>query len=146
MRIDFNIEEPGPRPKRPTKPRKPQEMFKRTEEIWCNCDGCITLADLLHMIPDGVTADNIHVNVDENADSYITYDYDIPNTKYTEQLKGYEKRLAQFEIDYPAWNIADIEWRKQRAEHDLSVIRLREEIKDAFESRRSTVEDEKDAV
>lgn len=137
-RIVVGVKDPGPCPEKPLKPRNPQEMFRRTEEIWSSEHESTDLADLLHLIPDGVTADCIHINVGQNPDNgyiytSISYDYDIPNLKYKEQLVRYEKRMVAYEKKLAQWDARYQKWLAKRTKYDEVVQRMKADIEKAFE-------------
>lgn len=117
-----NIEHPGPLPKKPSKPRKPREFITKTKIIWSSEQDNIPFSELLFMIPHHVTAENIYVVVEKNENGYrhttISYNYDIPNTKYKEQLLAYQSRVNDYGNALKMYE-KDIEiWRQKKQEYD----------------------------
>lgn len=110
------------RPKMPVKPRRPKEVFKRHEVIWTSHDGDISLADVLHLIPSGIPAEKIFIRIDDVVS--ISYEHDVVNTKFIDQQKDYDLRVAQYEIEYARWMKEDAEWLEHSTYSESNVLSL----------------------
>ncbi len=123
------------RPKKPVEPRKPKNVFTRTESVWSSNDNDILLSDILHLIPSGVSAEKIFIRVEKELGVFhtsISYEYDVPNTKFFEQLKDFEKKFAQYQLEYEKWLIEDAEWQNKTA---YTEEKIQESINLSFDER-----------
>lgn len=126
-----------PRPRRPVRPRRPRETFRRTECVWSSEDDDILLSDVLLLIPTGIRADDIRICVERNAQTgytlvTVTYDHDIPNTRFQDQLRDYEERMRRYEIELPEWSRRNAEWLLLKQQHDSEIQQLSDQIAEAF--------------
>lgn len=140
------FEHPGTRPRRPPKPRRPRKTFWRTESVWSSEDDDILLADLLHLIPSDVKAHRIRVSVERNAvNGYphvtITYNHEIPNTRFVEQLRDYEERMQRYDHELSRWRVRDAEWIASMATYELHVADLAGRIAQAFDENEAILGD-----
>lgn len=125
------------RPKKPTRPRPPREVFRRFETVWSSEEEDILLADLLHLIPSDVKAQNVRINVEKNpVNGYpyvtVTYEHDIINTRYSEQLRDYDERLKRYESDIAEWLEKDALWLLSKHAQDDELAQLRNVVETAY--------------
>ena len=132
----WKLESPGPKPKKPNKPRAPKEFVIRTEQVWNSEDESVQLAELLNQIPADVPADRIHISVEKNKNGYrfttISYDYEVPNTKYQKQLDAYNLRLEKYQHDLEEWETELLEWTKQNKQYNDFVLSIDELVSSSF--------------
>ena len=140
-RINVGVTQ-GPRPRRPPRPRKPRATFWRSESIWTSEDDDILLADLLHLIPSDVQAQRVRNSVQKNPlngypHTIITYNHEILNTKFDEQMLDYESRIARYSDDLIRWQARDSEWcnKAQLCEAHVSLLQAQiEQAADDFDA------------
>lgn len=137
-RITVGPPHPGMRPRRPAKPRKPRETFWRTESVWTSEDEDILLADLLHLIPSDVKAHRVRISVERNPTNgyphvIITFNHEIPNTKFADQTRDFEHRMHRYEQELSRWKIRDAEWRVRMTEYELDAASLHDRFARAFD-------------
>lgn len=135
--IDVPVQHPGDKPKRPSTPRKPKLVSLVTEEVWSSENSDCSLSEILGMIPPEVAADSIHINVERNPNGYlytrISYNIEMPNTRYSEQLVEYEKRMMKNARDLKKWERMCAEWEQRLVQHYESVKKMQEYIIHEFE-------------
>lgn len=115
--LAVSIDCPGSKPKKPSKPRKPRIVSVQTREVWhSENEGC-TLAEILSAIPRNVPADAIRIEVERNPNGFVytrvVYDHEFPNTRYTEQMDEYERRIQLYEQELKAWEEVCRSWEDQ---------------------------------
>lgn len=128
--------DPGAKPKKPSRPRKPKMVVIRTDEVWSSEQSDCTLADILNIIPNGVPADSIYISVEKYSNdktvTTISYDREFPNTKYAEQLEEYEKKLKKHEKALKRWETRCKEWEEKKAAYDEYAKEIQRAIEDAL--------------
>ena len=104
-------------PKKPRRPRRPKKSVTKMKDVWSSDDDDCTLASLLHLIPEAVHATDIKIcSIDTSMGqkTIMSYAYEIPNTRYDEQLKKYNERMVNFMRDLMRWKENVCEWETQR--------------------------------
>lgn len=121
------------RPKKPALPKKPKQFVKKTVTVWSSNDGTTTLADILHLIPDDVPAENINISITQSTGNstaivQASYSNDVINAMYDEQLVAYEQRLKQYEKELVDWTVLDEEWLRQKEHLETHILNFQREI------------------
>ncbi len=115
------------KPQKPVKPRKPRESITKVKQIWASKDGDITLSDVINKIPNNITADKILFNSHDGF-MCISYEYEIPNTKYSQQNASYDERMNKYNEALHQYNIECNKWLENKALYDKYLKEMNEFI------------------
>lgn len=122
------------KPRKPACPRRPKPVFRKTETVWTSDDEDILIADLLHLIPSNIRAEDIRISVDKGSTTrvVVTYDYEIINTKFEQQLADYNDRVLLYKKELAVWQQKNDEWMNKQLDQQEQIKILKIEIEKLY--------------